>query len=147
MDGFNMHRNGWLLILASVVSATGCVERRFVIDSNPAGAKAYVNNKEVGFTPVDVPFTYSGTYEIKLEKDGYTTETFRQRIRPRWYAYPPFDFIFENLFPGKISDVRRLGYDLQPARAPEMQSVLDDATRLRERGQNLPQPTEEYQKK
>src|SRR5262245_37465844 len=102
----------WLTALCACGLLAGCVERRFVVDSVPPGTKVYVNNEPVGFSPVDVPFTYYGTYNITLEGDGFQTTTFRERIRPPWYAYPPIDFIVENLYPGKIRDIRRFTYDM-----------------------------------
>ncbi|MCE9530900.1 MAG: PEGA domain-containing protein [Planctomycetes bacterium] len=132
------------LCLASVGILTlmsGCVERRFVIDSNPPGTKVYVNNRPVGFTPVDVPFVYYGTYLITLERDGYQTKTIEQRVAAPWYAYPPLDFLTENIYPGKASDIRRLDYEMTPLARPNLDELRYQAEELRERGRNLPEPT------
>ena len=136
-----MKRNRlWLLILAMVVSLSGCVERKFVIDSKPRGAKVYVNHVEVGTTPVDYAFLYYGTYNITLEMDGLQTETFKQRVAAPYYAYPPIDFLAEHVWPGKIRDIRRLNYELKPVFQPSTGELLQEAQDLRERGKSLPEP-------
>ncbi|QVL32892.1 PEGA domain-containing protein [Telmatocola sphagniphila] len=119
---------------------TGCVERRFVVDSTPPGAKVYVNNQPVGFTPVDVPFTYYGKYDITLEREGYQTETQKWHIPAPWWAYPPFDFITENLYPAKIQDVHRTTFDMKPIVPPNLEEIRLDAEELRIRGQAIPDP-------
>lgn len=101
------------LIAAGVLALlSGCVERRFVIETTPPGAKVYVNNRPIGSTPVDMPFTYSGKYLITLELDGYETRNIDEKVVAKWYYYPPIDFVAENIYPGKISDVRRLHFDM-----------------------------------
>ena len=41
------------------------------IDSEPPGALCWLNDNEIGRTPVTVPFTWYGTYRVRLEKPGY----------------------------------------------------------------------------
>jgi hypothetical protein len=128
-----------ILTLAACL-LSGCVERKFVIDSNPPGAKVFVNNVEIGTTPVDYPFLYYGTYNITLEMQGFQTETFQQRVAPPWYAYPPADFVTEHVIPSKIRDIRRLNYELKPQVQLSPIELLNEATELRSRGQELPPP-------
>jgi hypothetical protein len=120
---------------------TGCVERRFVVESDPPGAIVYVNNSSMGATPVDVPFLYYGVYDLTLVRDGCETLRVRQNVQPPLYAYPPLDFAAENLYPFHIEDVRRFRYQLRPVRIPQTDELLRQATDLRERGQQLGQPT------
>jgi hypothetical protein len=42
-----------------------------VIESKPAGAKVYVDNKLAGTTPLSVPNLPAGSHAIRLERDGY----------------------------------------------------------------------------
>jgi hypothetical protein len=130
------------LVIGILGLLSGCMQqsRKLVIDSNPRGAKVYVNNMEVGTTPVDYSFLYYGTYNITLEMDGFQTETIQQRIAPPWYAYPPLDFFSEHVYPGKLTDIRRLNYDLKPVLQPNTADLLQQAQELRERGRNLPEP-------
>src|SRR5213082_203874 len=85
----------------------GCVERRYVIESDPPGALVLVNGQPLGTTPVDGHFVYYGNYAFTLIKDGYETLHVDQRINSPWYQYPPLDFASENIYPGKLEDVRQ----------------------------------------
>jgi hypothetical protein len=126
---------------------SGCVERRFVIESSPPGAKVYVNNRPVGFTPVDVPFTYYGTYHITLELDRYETRQIDQRVVAPWFGYPPVDLVVENFNPFWVRDIRRLGddagtpYQMTPMPRPNLDDLRLQAEELRQRGKQLPEPT------
>ncbi len=58
-----------LAVLALVVllaGLTGCVERCITIGSNPSGALVLLNDQEIGRTPVTVPFTWYGDYDVRL---------------------------------------------------------------------------------
>lgn len=129
------------LILCSLALITGCVERRFIIESNPPGAKVYINNREGGFTPYDASYLYYGVYNITLEKDGYVTQTFQQKIEPPWWAYPPFDFMTENMYPGKITDIRPLFYEMRLIPRPNQDQLRREAKELRDQGKALPEPS------
>jgi PEGA domain len=126
---------GFGLLLAAL---TGCVERRFVIESDPPGALVLVNGQPLGSTPVDGHFVYYGNYTFTLVKDGYETLQVDQCIRSPWYQYPPLDFVSENVYPGKMEDVRRFRYALQPATQVNTQQLLQQAEALRNRGQQIP---------
>jgi PEGA domain len=111
------HRNIMLVLLASTLLGTGCVHRRLTVVSEPAGATVYVDQQQIGQTPVSTPFTYYGTREIVLEKDGFQTVKEMHKIRPPWYQLPPFDFISDNFWPFRIRDERVLDFQLS-AEAP-----------------------------
>ena len=68
-----------------------------MIRTNPPGALVYVDDYEIGTTPISTGFVYSGTRKIRLVKDGYETLTVMQPVPPPWYQIPPLDFITENL--------------------------------------------------
>jgi len=57
-------------------SLTGCVERKITVGSDPSGAILYLNDQEVGRTPISVPFTWYGDYDIRLrlERNEGTAE-------------------------------------------------------------------------
>ena len=125
------------LILASFLFATviGCVERRFVVTSEPFGAVVY-NEREapIGATPADQEFTWYGTYQFKLVKDGYQTKVVQENIKAPWYEWPIFDFVSENLVPWNIRDIRRLHYKLDPLEPMSPDKVRSDGDALRQRG-------------
>src|SRR5687768_6865609 len=91
-----------LILLA--VAQTGCVRRRMTVRSNPPGAKVYVDDIEIGSTPVSTYYTYYAARKITLIKDGYRTETTYHRILPPWYEIPPLDLVSENFWPYELRD-------------------------------------------
>lgn len=113
----------------------GCVTRRLTVRSNPPGAMVYIDDYEIGPTPVSVPYTYYGTRKIVLVKDGYETLTVMQRIPAPWYDVFPIDFVTENLIPWEIRDQRTVDFTMTP------KLVLPRET-VRERGQELRQRTQ-----
>jgi len=133
-----------LLALAALAGAAfsgGCVERRFIIESDPPGATVFRNGQPIGVTPVDDYFIFYGDYEYILVKPGYQTLKVRQPVPTPWYEFPGLDFVSENLVPWKIRDVRRLGpYQLQPIVPPDPNKVRDRAQQLRDRGKALGPP-------
>ena len=124
----------WLAVAVVAVGMAGCVERRFLVESNPPGAAVFVNGDYKGTTPVSVPFTYYGKYDITLARDGYATQTVQSRFRRPWFQYFPLDFVAENLYPLHIQDNRKLQVDLQPLIQPRGEDVLNQAGILRQRG-------------
>src|SRR5688500_18580755 len=51
----------------------GCVVREMVIDSEPRGALVYLNDQEIGRTPLTKEFTWYGTYDAVVRLEGYET--------------------------------------------------------------------------
>src|SRR5947209_14074171 len=72
---------------------TGCVERRYVITSDPPGAVVLRNGQPIGATPVDDYFVYYGKYNFTLIKEGYETLPVVQNIPTPWYESFGVDFI------------------------------------------------------
>ena len=130
-------RGRWLAILMFVL-ATGCVERRFVIESEPPGALVLMNGQPIGATPVDGHFVYYGRYQFTLIKDGYETLQVEENFRPPWYEYFPLDFASENLYPGKVEDIRRpRAFTMTPKAQPRADALLGQAEQLRSKGRAL----------
>ena len=109
----------------------GCVRRRLTIRSNPPGALVYVDDQEIGFTPVSTNFTYYGTRKIQLIKDGFETVTVKQRFWTPWYEIPPLDFFSENLWPGQLRDERVVDLQMQPQRIVPFEELRNNAQNLR----------------
>ncbi len=123
-----------LFLTLAVCTTGGCVERRLTVRTNPPGAQLYVDNYEIGTTPVSTAFVYYGTREIRLVKDGYETLVIKQPIPAPWYEYLPFDFITENVVPGHIRDERVVTYQLRPAAQVPQDQLLGRAEALRQNG-------------
>ena len=124
-----------LLILLMLTSA-GCMQRRMTIRSNPLGALVYVDDVEVGYSPVSIPFTYYGTRTIRLEKDRFQTVEVQQNFQAPWYQIPPFDFVADILVPYEIRDEREVRVDLQPLQPTNETEVVNRANQIRQQTQS-----------
>jgi hypothetical protein len=126
-------RTCWALaLLAAALLPAGCVQRRLTIRSNPPGALVYVDNYEIGTTPVSTDFIYYGTREIRLVRDGYQTLTIPQPIPPPWYQFYGVDFFAENVIPWEIRDQRVLDFQLVPQVIVPTDELLGRANALRQ---------------
>ena len=119
-----------LVLCGILLTAPGCLRRRMTINSNPQGAMVYVDDHQIGRTPVSTDFTYYGTRNIRLEMDNYQTLNVKQPVRPPWYQIPPFDFFSETFSVGEIKDRHVWTYDLK-------QSVVGSEEQLIQRGREF----------
>lgn len=128
-----MPRFSPLLLSAAMLMLTsvGCVRRRLMVRTNPAGATVSIDNQVIGTTPAASSFVYYGTREIRIEKDGYRTETIRRKIHPPWYQLPGIDFVAETVWPGEIRDERIIDVELVPKELEPTDTVLQRADSLR----------------
>lgn len=117
----------------ALLALGGCVERTMKIDSDPQGARVFVNDEEIGVTPARFAFLWYGDYDIMLRKEGYQTLKTHHRVDPPWYQYPPIDLVAECLIPGTIKDEHVLPtYALEPAGVPPIEEVIERAVELRD---------------
>jgi hypothetical protein len=132
------HQSRLAIPLVLLLAATGCVQRRMTIRSNPPGALVYVDDYQLGTTPVSHDFVYYGTRKIRLVKDGYETLTVRQPFPLPWYQYFPLDFVTENIIPWEIRDERVVDLAMAPAAATPPESVVALAEQVRLAAGSLP---------
>src|SRR5436853_2926248 len=136
-----MRRTAWLVGLAlTAVLGGGCVERRFVVTTDPPGALVLRNNHPIGSSPADDHFVYYGKYNFTLIADGYETMHVEQNIPTPWYEYWPLDFFFENLFPFQIEDVRHFHYPMTPLQMPNPNDLINQGQDLRNRAKTIEPP-------
>jgi hypothetical protein len=103
----------WIATLAVAAAALGgCVEREMKITTEPAGALVYVSDREVGRTPLALPFTWYGDYDIQISLEGYTSIRTNAEISPPWYEVPPLDLL-SHMAPWTYRDQRYLHYKLE----------------------------------
>jgi hypothetical protein len=126
------------LVVGIAMAATGCVQRRMTIRSNPPGALVYVDDYQLGTTPVSHDFVYYGTRKIRLVKDGYETLTVRQPFPVPWYEIFPLDFVTENLIPWEVRDERVVELAMQPASSMPPELVVARAEQVRLAAGSLP---------
>lgn len=132
---------GRLFLAAAIcVQAGGCVQRRMTIRSNPPGALVYVDDYQIGSTPVSTDFIYYGTRKIRLVKDGYETLTVRQPFPIPWYEIFPLDFVTENLWPWEIRDERVVDLAMTTTVSTPPELVVARAEQARSAAGSMPAP-------
>ncbi|MFH0962674.1 MAG: PEGA domain-containing protein [Planctomycetota bacterium] len=120
-------------VLAAVLLAgTGCVKRSLLVKSDPPGAAVFIDDKEVGTTPVTVPFYHYGYREVRLEKDGYETKTEIVRIKAPASEVYPLDFFADVLLPTTIYDRRQVSFSLDEREAVEEDKLMERAIDMRQ---------------
>ncbi|MGV6814779.1 MAG: PEGA domain-containing protein [Phycisphaerales bacterium] len=129
-------RNG-VLISMCLLTLGGCVERRIRVTSTPAGARVWVNDQQIGTTPVETRFTFYGGYDVRVELDGYEPIDELRRAKAPLYEYPGPDLIASAL-PHRFENIIEWHFDLQEvaeASDPEQarEDLLGRADELRRR--------------
>ncbi len=82
-------------VVGAMVGLGGCMHRSLDITSEPTGATVYLNDVEVGRTPLEVGFTYYGEYDVLLMKDGFEPLRTRKDAVAPIYEHPPLDLAAE----------------------------------------------------
>jgi len=102
----------------------GCVERTMSVQSSPPGALVYLNDQEVGRTPMQHDFLWYGTYDVTLRMDGYESLKTRATLFPPIYQWLGLD-LFAEIVPIHFKDHQTLVYSLRPcAPAGEAQTLV-----------------------
>jgi hypothetical protein len=126
---------GCALSAQAAFAQPGGVARRITVRTNPPGAEVYIDNYEIGTSPCSTFFTYYGTREIRMVKDGFETLVVRQPIPAPWYEYLPFEFVADNFWPSKIHDERVVDFNLVPQQIVPTNQLLTRAEQLRRQTQ------------
>ena len=109
-----MKKKGSLLLLgAMLLLIGGCVENRMYIQSEPAGAKVYVNREYKGETPVDFEFDWYWYHQFLLMKDGYVPLEEEVKVKAPVSQWIPFD-LFMEIIPYPFVNKKELNFTLQP---------------------------------
>ena len=124
-----------LLLAACALLSTGCVRRRLTVRTDPPGALIFVNEHEIGRSPVSVPIVYYGTRTIRAVKDGHEPAEVQRNLAPPWYQLPGIDFVTDNLWPYELRDEREVHIQLARQRSVSDQELLDRANNLRHSAQ------------
>ena len=77
--------------------AFGCVRRVVDISSDPDGAVVWVNDREVGATPVEVDFIHYGEFDVQVFMPGYEPITSSAKASAPVWDLPGLDFFAEIL--------------------------------------------------
>ncbi|MBN1344484.1 MAG: PEGA domain-containing protein [Phycisphaerae bacterium] len=125
-------RSAMTLLLATICVA-GCVERTLTINTAPEGAMVYLNDEEIGRTPVSKQFTWYGDYDVVIRMEGYKTLKTHAKVLEPWYQFPPLDFVSECLVPMTLRDDHYVEYELDPQELPNHEELVERAKQFKER--------------
>jgi PEGA domain len=120
------------LLTMLLAGVGGCVRRTLAVKSDPPGAQLYLNGVEVGSTPLERDFTWYGTYDVVLRKEGYETLKTTGKVIAPWWQWVPIDLVAEFL---PLHDRRHLSYTMQPI----SQAAVDPKQMLERAAQLQPQ--------
>lgn len=126
-----------ILLIAALLMASGCVRRTARFTTEPAGARVFVNDREIGETPATMEFTWYGDYDVIYRKESYETVKTHVPIKPPIYQLFPLDFFAEVLWPGEIHDHHDIPTQaLTPSQTPTREQVIQRAMELRDQALN-----------
>ena len=92
---------------------TGCVRRTITITTEPPGTMVWLNDREVGRSPVDVDFDFYGTYDVRLEREGYEPQMTSGDAEAPWWDMVVLDLVAE-LMPFPVHSRVEWHYALEP---------------------------------
>ena len=126
--------NGLLAgVLLAALLVAGCVERELTIVTEPTDAVVWLNDEEVGVTPVTVNFNWYGDYSVRIEKPGYAIlNTHRELERPLHDRFP-FDFFAEVCWPQKITDEYTWTFELEPYQPASTEELIKSGLQMQQR--------------
>ena len=116
-----------------LVAAAGCVERKLTINTDPAGAQVFLNDEEIGVSPVTASFNWYGDYNVTIRKQGCVTLQTHRKLQAPWYDGFPFDFVVQDIYPGRIVDQYEWSFDLKPQKEIGRQELIKDAEQLKQK--------------
>lgn len=124
------------MTLVLVLLTSGCVERKLTIVSEPSDAIVWLNDEEVGTTPVTVNFNWYGDYNVRIEKDGYAILNTHQMLERPAHDKFPLDFFAEVVTPEKIVDEYIWTFELEPQKQASSQELVIAAEEIQQRANN-----------
>jgi hypothetical protein len=121
-----------LVLVLAAAGVGGCMERRIHVTSQPPGATVWLNDVEVGRTPLTTGFRYYGTYDVRVRKDGYEPVwTGKTAWTPLWEV-PPVDLVATAL-PMRIQNQVDWHFDLVPTPVEEAGPLLERGREMKAR--------------
>ncbi|UCF00389.1 MAG: PEGA domain-containing protein [Planctomycetota bacterium] len=120
------------VILIAALILGGCVERQLTINTEPQEAIVFLNDEEVGVSPVTVSFEWYGDYNVRISKEGYQTLKTHRKLESPWYDDFPFDFFASVLNPERIVDTYEWTFTLCPQEQPTREELIQNAEELKE---------------
>ena len=107
----------------------GCVKRTLSITTTPPNALVWLNDREIGRTPLSVDFLYYGEYDIRIQHDETESVMTSRWLRAPWWDMPFID-IGAEVLPFQLDSVPSWHFDLRP-RNDSVEELVDRATQFR----------------
>jgi len=120
-----------LIAIPLLLAPLACVEQELTIESDPPGALVYLNDQELGRTPLKRDFHWYGDYDVRLQLDGYQTLKTHKRVKAPLWNWAPFDLV-ASLMPFTVRDEQKISFTLKP-----VDPSLDQPTNLLARAEDL----------
>lgn len=115
-----------IALLLLILAAGGCIERKLTVTTEPPGAVVWLNDEEIGATPVSVNFKWYGDYKVRIQKGGFEILDTHRELEPPFYDAFPMDF-FATLWPDTIRHEAAWHFDLAPAVLLTNEQLLQQA--------------------
>ena len=80
-------------LAALMLGACGRQERTISITSEPPGALVWLNDVELGRTPVETDFKFFGVYDVRLALAGYEPLITSREAQAPFYEQPGIDLV------------------------------------------------------
>lgn len=132
-DHHNTHRGrmrlGPVCAAAACALLSGCLERTVTITSEPPGAVVWMNDTEVGRTPLKTGFTYFGEYDVRVRKEGYEPISTHRTAKAPIAEAAPVD-LFTTAWPGRVKTDITWHFDLTPFQPAGEQELIERAREL-----------------
>jgi len=124
------------VVVCLMVFLTGCVERKLTIVTEPQEAVVWLNDEEIGVTPVTVNFSWYGDYTVRIEKPGYEILNTHQLLQRPAHDVFPLDFFAEVLWPGTIEDSYTWTFQMEPFQQASAEELTEQANQMRNKANN-----------
>lgn len=121
------------MLVVLLLTLTGCVRRTVTITSDPPGTLVWLNDREIGRTPVDVDFVFYGHYDVRLEREGYEPRMTSAVVRPPWWDNIPLDF-FAEIAPFDLHSSTMWHFNMEPLN-DDPDALLERAREMRSRAE------------
>lgn len=132
-----------VVIGLATFSITGCAERRIRVTSEPSGARVWLNDQDIGQTPTEARFTFYGSYDLRLEREGFEPYHAEHIAKAPFREYPGPDLVAAAL-PARFENMVEWHVDLEPAAESSMPpsearaGLIDRAASMREQTRTEP---------
>jgi hypothetical protein len=102
-----------LALLAAAALSGGCLKRTISVTTEPPGALVWINDVEVGRTPLETDFTFYGKYDVRIRREGYEPLITSAKADTPVQELPGIDLLAEAM-PVRFTNVVRWHWDLVP---------------------------------